>query len=466
MAPPTRSAAVADVVVIGYGPAGAAAAIAAHDAGAEVLVLEKTGAGGGNCLYAGGFLFDAPQAADHIDALSFGRTPRDVVDAYADGLRELSGWLESLGATIEPFAPPPGRLPASFPSWPSFPAGEDIRYAVVGGGEGRRGEALWRVLDGAVRERGIPVRFDTAVTEWTGDGLVTAGGERIAARGGVVLACGGFEGDPGLADAYLPLGPTSPVGHGANDGAGLRIAQAAGAALWHMYGFFGWFAFHAPGFTAPFAIDFFAPGFIMVDNEGRRFSDETGFEVHDRLRALMAYLPDRPNRPALPSWAVFDDATRNAGPLNGLLGTPNDYIWSADNAAEVEAGWIVAADSPDELAAKTGLGAVLAETIESYNSAARRKADPLFGRAPETLTPLEGKLYALPTWPGVAGTTGGPRHDATARVLDPTGEPIPGLYAAGAVSLVWGHLIDHGGGLTDAMVFGRAAGTHAAGRAR
>jgi succinate dehydrogenase/fumarate reductase flavoprotein subunit len=457
---------VADVVVIGYGPAGAAAAIAAHDAGAEVVVLEKTGAGGGNCRYAGGFLFDAPQAADHIDALSFGRTPRDVVEAYADGLGTLSSWLESLGATIEPFAPPPGRLPASFPSWPSFPAGEDIRYAVVGGGEGRRGEALWRVLDGAVRDRGIDVRFDTPVAEWTGDGVRTAAGEEIAARGGVVLACGGFEGDPGLADAYLPLGPTSPVGHGANDGTGLRIAQAAGAALWHMYGFFGWFAFHAPGFTAPFAIDFFAPGFIMVDNEGRRFSDETGFEVHDRLRALTTYLPDRPNRPALPSWAVFDDATRVAGPLNGLLGTPNAYTWSADNAAEVEAGWIVAADTPDELAERTGLGAELVATIDAYNSSARRKAGDAFGRAPETLVPLEGKLHALPTWPGVAGTTGGPRHDATARVLDPQGQPIPGLYAAGAVSLVWGHLIDHGGGLTDAMVFGRAAGAAAAERAR
>jgi succinate dehydrogenase/fumarate reductase flavoprotein subunit len=47
-------------------------------------------------------------------------------------------------------------------------------------------------------------------------------------------------------------------------------------------------------------------------------------------------------------------------------------------------------------------------------------------------------------------------------VLRPDGQPIPGLYAAGAVSLVWGHLIEHGGGLTDAMVFGRYAGAEAA----
>ena len=55
--------------------------------------------------------------------------------------------------------------------------------------------------------------------------------------------------------------------------------------------------------------------------------------------------------------------------------------------------------------------------------------------------------------------------DERGRVLRPDGRPVPGLYAAGAVSLVWGHLIEHGGGLTDAMVFGRIAGTEAACRA-
>ena len=51
-------------------------------------------------------------------------------------------------------------------------------------------------------------------------------------------------------------------------------------------------------------------------------------------------------------------------------------------------------------------------------------------------------------------------------MLRPDGQPVPGLYAAGAVSLVWGHLIEHGGGLTDAMVFGRYAGAEAAARPR
>jgi succinate dehydrogenase/fumarate reductase flavoprotein subunit len=458
------------VVIVGFGPAGAAAAVAAHDAGAEVVVLEASTAGGGNAMHSGGFLLDLPpdRVVGHLDALCFGRTPREVLEAYGEGLRGLSEWLESIGATMTAFEPPPMRFPASFPAWPSFPGGDSIRYSVVAGGEGPRGEALWRVLESAVRARPVQVRFDVRVDRLLLDGARVTGvalpdgmSERADA---VVLACGGFEADPELADSFLPLGPTYPVGHPYNDGAGLRMAQQAGASLWHMYGFFGWFATRVTGFEAPFAIDFFGPGHVLLDAEGRRFADETGFEVHDRLRSLLTYLPRNANRPGLPTWAVFDEATRLAGPLNGLLGTPNDYVWSHDNGAEVERGWIRTGAGARELAVATGLDAeVLVASLERYNEMARAGRDDDFGRESDTLVPLDlSRLYAVPTWPGVAGTTGGPRHDPYGRVLRRDGSAVPGLYAAGAVSLVFGHLIDHGGGLTDALVFGRAAGADAA----
>jgi len=469
---------VPDVVIAGYGPAGAAAAIAAHDAGRSVLVLESADRGGGNARYSGGFLFDVPgeAAVAHLDALCFGRTDRRVLGAYAAGLHELDGWLRSLGGTTAAFEPPPARLPAPFPSWPHLPAGQRIRYRTVSGGTGRRGEALWDLLDAAVRARGIEVRCRAAAERLVlgSDGSVAGlaarqAGETVIhdAAGGVILACGGFEADPGLAEAYLPLGPSWPVGHPGNTGAGLVMAQQAGAALWHMYGCFGWFAFRAPEFPAPFAVDFFAAGHVFVDGDGRRFADETGYEVHDRLRALLTYLPRNLNRPRLPSWAVFDETTRRAGPLNGLLGTPNDYAWSPDNSAEIDRGWIVSGAGPVELAGSMGVDpGALTSTLEQYNASARAGRDEAFGRSADTLVPLDlSRLYAIETWPGIAGTTGGPRHDERARVLRPDGRPIGGLYAAGAVSLAWGHLIEHGGGLTDAMVFGRIAGAQAADRA-
>ena len=316
------------MVVVGYGTAGAAAAISAHDAGASVVVLEASPAGGGNALHSGGFLLDLPadRAVDQLDALCFGRTPRDVLAAYAAGVHELPDWLAAAGAVVTPFNPPPIRFPASWPAWPHFPAGKDMRYYHVTNDGARPGDALWGVLDAAVRERGIDVRLSTAVARLLVEdeavvGVVLADGQELRARS-VVLACGGFEGDPGLAEAYLPLGPTVPVGHPWNDGAGLRMGQQVGAALWHMYGFFGWFAVKVPEFSSPFAIDFFSPEHLYLDGDGLRFADEAGYEVHDRLRALLAYLPRNPNRPQLPTWAVFDETARLAGPLNGLLGTP------------------------------------------------------------------------------------------------------------------------------------------------
>jgi glycine/D-amino acid oxidase-like deaminating enzyme len=120
----------ADVVVAGFGVAGAAAAITAADAGRRPLVLEATAAGGGNSVHSGGFLFDVAAGAtgvDYLDALCFGRTPRDVLATYADGLHGLRGWLEGLGAETFDFPDPPGLLPAQFPAWSAFPGGRDTR---------------------------------------------------------------------------------------------------------------------------------------------------------------------------------------------------------------------------------------------------------------------------------------------------------------------------------------------------
>lgn len=88
--------------------------------------------------------------------------------------------------------------------------------------------------------------------------------------------------------------------------------------------------------------------------------------------------------------------------------------------------------------------------------------DSRFARPAATMRALvAGPLYAIAMWPGVATTCGGPRRDARARVLDEAGEPIPGLYAAGGNGRVWGHLTQHGGGLTDGLVFGAIAASDA-----
>jgi succinate dehydrogenase/fumarate reductase flavoprotein subunit len=460
-----------DVLVVGFGAAGAAAAIAAHDAGASVCVLEKTAAGGGNCVHSGGFLFevDGPAAVDHLDALCFGKTDRTVLEAYARALPGVAPFLQSLGGSAAPVDV--GAFAGLLPSWPHFPGAGHVGYRQFVPGPGERpGPALWRVLESAVRDREIPVALNTPAAGLVLDGDRVAGaiverdGERtsIAARSGVVLAGGSFEADPDLRDTYLPL-PLASVGHQGNTGDMVRLAQSAGAALWHMAAFFGWLSFVHPDYPAAFTLDVHAASFVCVDGDGHRFADETGWEVHDRVRALTTYLPRHPNRPRMPGWIIFDDAARRAGPLHGLVGSPNGYRWSPDNSAEVAAGWIKRGDDTAELAATTRLDpAVLAATLGAYAEAVSLRRDDDFGRAPATLVPLLPPLYAIRMTPAVATASGGPRRDAQARVLATGGGPIPGLFAAGAAGSIWGHLTEHGGGLTEAIVFGRIAGSRCA----
>jgi succinate dehydrogenase/fumarate reductase flavoprotein subunit len=465
-----------DVLIVGFGTAGASAAIAAHDAGARVAIVEKEPEGGGNCRYSGGFLFDVdgPAAVDHLDSLCFGKTDRAVLESFTGGLHEVPAWLATLGGDTAPVDP--GAFGGMLPSWPHFPGAGHVSYRQFQPRDGDRpGEGLWRLLESAVAGRDIPVSYSTRVSDLIIDGdavtgIVVVGGRDegpphpIHARGGVVLASGGFEYDREARDAFLPL-PLVPVGHPGNTGDTLRLAQQAGASLWHMSAFFGWLAFRHPDFPAAFTLDVHAPSFIYVDGDGRRFADETGWEVHDKVRSLTAYLPRRANRPRMPGHIVFDEAARRAGPLHGIVGSPNSYVWSPDNSAELAAGWIKRGDTASELAAATAIDATTLEaTLARYAAATAAGFDEDFARVPETLVALRPPLYAIEIWPGLATASGGPKRDARARVLRWGDTPVPGLFAAGAAGSIWGHLTEHGGGLTDAIVFGRIAGEQAAQR--
>jgi succinate dehydrogenase/fumarate reductase flavoprotein subunit len=461
-----------DVLVIGCGPAGASAAIAAHDAGASVLVVEKRRQGGGNALFAGGFLWDidGPEAVRHVETLFFGKTDRAVAQAYVSGLGDLPSWIGKLAGEPVVVDPPPGSFPAVLPSWPNVPGSDGVRYWVVGGQPSlRRGEALWHLLAENLAARGITIRHGHAAArlEVAEDGRVTGavvGDEPVTASRGVVLACGGFEADEYFKDAFLPVPHLHRVGHDGNTGDAVRMTLQAGGALWHMSEFFGWFAFQAAEYDAAFAVDFHGPGFVLVNAAGQRFCDETGYEVHERLRALVNVKPALGYYPALPAYGLCDGRTLAVGPLNGVVGTPNDYRWSPDNQAEVQRGWITRAHGPADLAQRLGLDApALTTTLTEFNAAAAAGRDDRFGRRAEYMTPLDlADLYAIELWPAAATTSGGPRRDAGARVVRPDGTPIPGLYAAGGAGTVWGPFTHSGGGLTDALVFGRLAGQHAA----
>lgn len=476
----------ADVVVVGYGGAGAAAAITAHDAGARVVILEKTAAGGGSTRYSGGF-FVSPRsvegAADYLmacAAAASGRTfdmRREDLLAWAEEATGNADWFRSLGG--DPFA--------TLRGWYDVPGAEDyITYQPRGDSTG---VGLWQVLADAVAARGIEVIHEAPaerlVMAEVGPGPLSprrvvqgvvaagpAGPVAVGARRAVILACGGFDHDETFKASYLRTYPAHSVGHTGNTGDAIRLAAAAGAALWRLTGTSATLCHRKPGAAVanPSALQISAAArsMILVNRQGRRFVNEA--LNYDAVAKMLANVDPGaqsvPTFPNTPCWALFDDKARAAGPVGFPVpfGAP-EYDWSSDNAAEIAAGVIRRAGTLAELAAATGTDPdALTATVETYNAHCAAGTDPDFGRS-LGLLPLEGPpWYAVEGHFGLWATGGGPRINARAQVVDPAGAVIPRLYTAGsASSFCFSHLYPLSGtAIGDCLAMGRIAGRHAA----
>jgi succinate dehydrogenase/fumarate reductase flavoprotein subunit len=468
---------VADIVVIGFGGAGAAAAITAHDHGAKVAVIEKAECGGGSTQASGGNIRpiqNVDGAIKHFCEIADQGTPEDVVAALVHGLVDIPEWIHKLG----------GKLKGAHSGFNQEALGEQRKGSAfpdaVGADalgsrlqvEGREGtcggERLWDLLEKNVRDRGIPVRLGTPVEKLrrvNGAGRITgvdvktpSGPDHVEARAGVVLACGGFnwgtEYHKDLFGTVLPA--LTPPGR--NNGDGIRLAQDVGAQLWHMSAVAARFGFKLPGFEAAFKCTAPAQGLFLVDQLGRRFIDETGISLHAAGRALLDREPRNGKLLRCPSFMVFDETTRRAGPIgNQANGYNRTYKWSADNSVEVAKGWIHQADSMRALAEKLGVPAdQLERSAADYAEACKTGMDQ-FGRRAATLLPLTKPFYGIPVWPCLLNTQGGPRRNAKAEVLNAWGKPIEGLYSAGELGSLWGALYPGAGNIGEALVTGRIA---------
>ena len=468
----------ADVVVLGMGAAGCAAAIAAADAGASVLLLEKMPEGreGGNTRISGGIWFnslDRDGMATYLRSLCGPYTlPEEIVQVWADETYKNTEWLEGLGVT-------PGVHADYKPEYPEMPGAEFYGgYLGVNGEMGQ--QLLWTALSAAVRDKGVEVLLDSPANELVtdADGAVvgvaaTSGGQplRVGARRGVVLATGGFENNPDMVRDYLQL-PGSPVwGSPAGTGDGIKMAQKVGADLWHMDNMMAALGFAADGFESGMYVMFiFSMGFICVGNDGRRSHNEIPPQGHGHglIDGDYELFQRRPLH------VIFDEATRQAGPISppreilpvGWNLLMEGYEWSADNSAEIEKGWIQQADTPAELAEILGIDPDgLEAAVASWNDACAAGHDPL-GRPAATLAPLATPpYYGFTSAPLLGWTNGGPRRNEKAQVLDPFGETIGRLYAAGTVSSTYSRCKDGGFHIGDALAFGRVAGRNAAAEA-
>lgn len=455
----------ADVVILGYGGAGAAAAISACDAGAKVIVVEKDRGGGNTRLATLTFFCPAekPAAIEHIRALSFGMVDVETISAFVDWSSKNFEFIRDLGGEVE--ICPPG------PTFPKLPGSDSmVRYRVKGEKDELGGASLWRLLSENVLKRNIEICFQTAARKLVRSGDAIAGveteqGAKIHARRGVVLATGGFEYNEEMKKQYLAGYPIHAFGHSGNQGDGIKMAQEVGADLWHMRAVAAPMGYKFPEYDAAFIMRMPANGFVIVDQKGRRFCNETGLEHYSMWMEVTRFDMEELKYSRIPCYLIFDEETRLRGPISRVgHGANRGYEWSPDNSAEIERGWIVSGDGAAELGRKLGIASVagLKSTLTVYQDACRMRRDEEFGRAAETLVALKGRLYGVSLWPCLLNTQGGPRRNARGEILDVWGNAIKRLYGAGELGSVWGLLYQSGGNLGECLASGRMAGSHAA----
>lgn len=431
---PTHSSAEADevdVLVVGYGAAGAAAALAAHDAGARVLVVEKCAQPGGNSLVSSANTVypehpdDVERFCRYLIEVCAGTTPAEVIEAYVEGLVELPAWLEGMGGELEDLdGPPTGPLSSYYISnltFPQLPSAQGLSMVLRRLKQTQRcpqptgGARMWHLLEQ----------------------------QQVRARRAVVLACGGFAYSEALKREHLPASAVGALGSPGNTGDGLRLVQKAGAGLWHLGEEASVLGILAEGFDAGFAVNLPRPGFVYVDGKGHRFVDEMRVEAHMACRLTANYDPATFDYPRVPCFAIFDEENVTSGPIGMSMFSYNvvklGYQWSEDNSVELDRGWIVRVGTLAELAEALGIPAqTLARTVQAYNNSCQAGHDSDFGRCSESLKPLQPPYHALRLVPLLYNTRGGPCRDGHARVIDVDGQPIPGLYAAGELGSIWG----------------------------
>lgn len=368
---------------------------------------------------------------------------------------------------------------------PEPPSDEELARRSIrnerGSGQALAGRLLRACLDRGIEPRTSCAGQSLVIEEGAVVGLMVYtpdGPLQVRATKGVILASGGFEWNEQLRRAFL-RGPMShPVSIETNTGDGLLMAMKAGAMLSNMRE-----AWWIPVGEVPLDSNPTGkvlvngqrtlPHSIMVNKRGRRFTNEAAnynafgaaFHVEDVSRFEYANLP---------CWLVFDQTYVDKYGFRVVAGGVGSEVPS----------WVPRGETAAELAEVLGIdGDELEATIERWNELCLEGHDPDFGRGNSafdcwwgdphrkgrrdaTLGPLScGPFYAYQIHSGTLGTKGGPRVDPSARVLDLSGSPIPGLYAAGNVmgspfGMTYG---GPGGTLGPAMVFGYLAGQHAAG---
>ena len=499
-----------DVVVLGYGAAGANAAVSAFENGAKVLLAEKAPAGseGGNSQVSGQFVMatdDPAQLNTYLTTLmgKFKNWDNEAVQAYCNGCAENFAWMTgAMGgdpAIICPVDVPKSEA-AMADSWveyenpwglgrkgriyiwqefPEYESGKHCMCLSATGGRFDRG--YYNLCQAAVKKRigkGLDLWSSAPgkklLTDAKGDviGVVISKDgkdKKVKAKGGVVLCCGGFEHNNEMVSSFLQMPYVHQKGGLFNDGDGIKMAMAIGADLWHMSNSAGFsWTYKDPKASTVGMMGPSASIGAIFGLGGSRFMNEVAQNRHGRIniggRWISTPMP-------LPAYLVHDADQLAAG---------KKYVktFSDNYVNEIKSGEVLTGKTLEELAeairkSNEGKDApdfntdVFVAAVKSFNKRFDAGEDADYGRPIKTMVPIKkGPFYALKLGPTYFNTMGGPRRNKDGQIINVAGYPIGGLFSAGELGSIFCDMYNGSGNLGETMVFGRISGKNAALRAQ
>lgn len=470
--------AVYDVVVVGFGGAGATAARFAADNGAKVLLVDSAPEGheGGNTRYCGQIVqagYDYDQLKKYYQQLT---APLDldekVLNTFIKGMVNLPTYFEKyLGGKAFSVRKNPGNknvalLAYMIAEYPEFEGAETNDDLLIH--DRIFDAALWKKLRQNVLDRSdqISVLYSTPAKHLIQNETKTIIGVQIEnnghlfnvkAKNGVVLALGGFENNDQMIQDYLGETKLLPYGTLYNKGDGIKMAIEVGADLWHMNNYEpggavniaapkGERAHNIMGWKA-----LFEGSLITVGDDGTRYIPEDDPTRHGhRYNHGLWRIPLAQIHPHL----IFDQKKYDEFLAEDL-----------DNFQREVLNKVVKSDTIADLANEIGVKEeTLQNTLKTYNFFVDQGVDYQCGRKPETMAKLSlsGPFYSLKQQHTMLNTQGGPRRNEKAEVLDTDQQVLPHLYAAGELGHIGANQYNGGGDIADCLIFGKIAGENAA----
>ena len=470
-----------DVLVIGCGFAGMNTALAAAEAGANVVALEKTGKWGGSANVGGSTLsgagtkmqaeagiVDTPELmVEEIEKRNAGNGGKENYNEqltwyYARHSGEAVDWLDGLGVDLGDRVP---RMPSLY---------EPMNVARVysSGKISTYLEAVGNLLTAQVEAGKVAILYNTEATELIMDGKTVVGvkaetedGTKLDFRAPATVMCtGGYGHSEELLHKYnfqncLTTSPEFCTGDG------FRFALQAGGVLKNM----DYCSTYAGGvrdgdnFVKTLSVrvkDF--PYMIFVNKDGQRFVDELGAADGSDYDEITSWWKKGDNT----VYIMFDQAMVDTLHAKEMPIFSGDKDWSKWDTAVEKGQEVFKADSVAEAAKLAGIDAAgLEATVSRYNGFVAAGKDADFGRTREMQKFETGPYYIIRTIPYVMITSGGAWMNDKCQLLNEAGEPIPGLYQAGEMvgnANICGHTTFGGIQNTGCVVFGKQAGTQAA----